>query len=221
MTPSIRNICIVIGADVGAPHDAGYEDIGDAAGWAVSSINYCYANRIMAGTSADPFTFSPKAIITREQSIVVLNNIDSTNVLEQAGIVVVPRLATTQASGVSNWARVSSVQQFAYMDEGLAYAYAADGNLHITTPSRTLHFDMQYPLLGDVISDDDGNFYVVWGKDGTVSTEQTIFISKYSPQGTHVQTTGFVGESRQWLCVLGGNRERAVDGQKHKGIAVP
>lgn len=54
---------------------------------------------------------------------------------------------------------------------------------------------MKYPLLGDVIADDDGNFYVVWGKNGTAYTEHTVFISKYSPNGEHIKTTGFAGES--------------------------
>jgi len=104
-------------------------------------------------------------------------------------------LSDTQANWISNWARVSPVQQFSYMDEGLAYAYAFDNRLKIVTPSKALSIEMKYPMLGDVISDDEGNFYIVWGKEGTKNTDETIFISKYSPAGEHIKTTGFVGIS--------------------------
>lgn len=102
----------------------------------------------------------------------------------------------TQQNKVSNWAEVSPVQQFSYKKEGLAYAYVKDHNLVIVTPSKEWSTEMKYPRLGDVISDDEGNFYIVWGKEGTNNTEQTVFISKYSSQGQHVQTTGFVGAAK-------------------------
>jgi len=104
-------------------------------------------------------------------------------------------IADTQMNFIKNWVRVSSVQQFAYLNEGLAYAYAINNVLTIVTPSKTLSIAMKYPKLGDVISDDDGNFYIVWGKEGAINTEQTIFISKYSPKGEHIKTAGFVGAS--------------------------
>jgi len=86
----------------------------------------------------------------------------------------------TQVDEVRNWAQISTIQQFSYLDEGLAYAYVTDNLLKIVTPSRTLNIEMMYPLLDDVISDDEGNFYIVWGQEGTKSTDETIFISKYS-----------------------------------------
>ena len=55
---------------------------------------------------------------------------------------------------------------------------------------------MEYPKLGDVISDDDGNFYVVGGRWNR-QYRANGFISKYSPVGEHIKTTGFVGDS-QW-----------------------
>ena len=75
----------------------------------------------------------------------------------------------------------------------MAYAYVTDNHLKIVTPSKELSIKMKYPKLGDVISDDDGNFYIVWGKDGTNNTDRTIFISKYSPVGVHITTIGFTG----------------------------
>ncbi len=109
-------------------------------------------------------------------------------------------VSDTSISRISNWATVSSVQQFKYLDEGLAYAYEDDGFLNIVTPNNNLRFEMKYPLLGDVISDEDGNFYVVWGKENESNnaTVDTIFISKYSKNGRHIKTTGFVGISTPW-----------------------
>lgn len=104
-------------------------------------------------------------------------------------------VGNTQTESVNNWARVSPVQQFSYLDEGLAYAYVTDNQMKIVTPSRALSIELKYPKLGDVISDDDGNFYVIWGKEGTENTDKTIFVSKYSPTGVHIMTTGFMGES--------------------------
>ena len=193
----IRNVCRVIGADVDDAPEAGYADIGNAASWAVDSINYCYANRIMVGTSTAIFAFSPKATFTREQSIIAFNNVDNTDLIERSGIIRVPASLYTQAWGARNWANVSSVQQFAYMNEGLAYAYVMDNDLVITTSGKKLSIENTYPLLGDVISDDDGNFYVVWGRANETNDTsfETLFISKYSPDGVHVKTTGFVGDS--------------------------
>ena len=71
----VRNTVKAYGANVSACPDAGYTDIGSAADWAVDSINFCYANKIMTGTNTNPLTYSPKMTYTREQSIVTFNNI--------------------------------------------------------------------------------------------------------------------------------------------------
>ena len=107
------------------------------------------------------------------------------------------KIGFTHVEAVANWARVSPVQQFLYQNEGMAYAYVDEekNHLRIITPGREISVEMKYSLLGDVISDDDGNFYVVWGKTGNETTDQTVFISKYSPAGVHIRTTGFVGGS--------------------------
>lgn len=105
--------------------------------------------------------------------------------------------ASTSISHISNYGQVSPVQQFLYTDEGLAYAYEKEGRLEIVTPSGSFSVDMLHSLLGDVISDDDGNFYVVWGdsnQDGGTDTE-TVFISKYSASGKLKKTVGFTGKS--------------------------
>jgi len=45
-----------------------------ASGWAAAGINFVGTNGIMQGTGDN--MFSPKAVYTREQSIVTFNNID-------------------------------------------------------------------------------------------------------------------------------------------------
>ncbi|WEK54176.1 MAG: hypothetical protein P0Y55_16700 [Candidatus Cohnella colombiensis] len=109
-------------------------------------------------------------------------------------------VGSTQENYTGNWANISPVQQFSYKNEGLAYAYVKDRNLIMVTPIKELSIEMKYPKLGDVISDDDGNFYVVWGKsnDNRDDITETIFISKYSSEGQHIKTTGFVGKSSPW-----------------------
>ncbi|MBQ3054683.1 MAG: hypothetical protein IJC88_01105 [Oscillospiraceae bacterium] len=108
------------------------------------------------------------------------------------------KVGDTSKRYIQNWAGVSEVQQFLYLNEGMAYAFESQNTLYIVTPKKRLTTPMKYPLLGDVISDSAGNFYVVWGdvnNSGNVSA-QTIFISKYTSSGAHVKTTGFVGESK-------------------------
>jgi len=103
----------------------------------------------------------------------------------------------TQIMDFWNWAEVSSVQQFSYKGDGLAYAFTneKDKKLIIQTPKKELKVDLLYPILGDVIADETGNFYVIWGRESTSNTKETVFITKYSPEGKLIKTTGFVGAS--------------------------
>lgn len=104
---------------------------------------------------------------------------------------------STHNTWVERWADISPVQQFLYKNQGLAYAYVDDTNLHIVTPTSEFSTEKLYPILGDVVSDDSGNFYVVWGKNNEADTygTETVFISKYSDSGNLIKTTGFVGTS--------------------------
>lgn len=107
----------------------------------------------------------------------------------------VESLPDTHRNYIENWANVSPIQQFSYKNEGLAYGFVKDNSIQLVTPKKSFKIDMKYPLLGDIISDNDGNFYIVWGKEGNVNTDETVFISKYSQDGIHLKTIGFVGES--------------------------
>ena len=69
----IRNLWNALGSDTSNTKDAGFVDIGDAEGWARDAINFCSNNGIMNGTGS--MAFSPKTTFTREESILMFNNI--------------------------------------------------------------------------------------------------------------------------------------------------
>jgi hypothetical protein len=71
----LQRVCRVVGMNASAVTDQGYTDISSASSWAVEAINYCYANKIMTGTSTTPLTFSPKDTYSREQSIITFDRI--------------------------------------------------------------------------------------------------------------------------------------------------
>jgi hypothetical protein len=123
-----------------------------------------------------------------ENSRVIIDNINSVKIdgLQSTG------------GNAGNWARVSSVQQFLYKDEGIAYGYVSGGKLNINLPNEQLILDLLYPKLGDIISDDGGNIYIVWGRDNESddTTVETVMISKYTGAGQLIKTTGFTGESK-------------------------
>lgn len=124
----------------------------------------------------------------------------STVNIEEVDTLILNDLANTHDTSPSRWAYVSPVQQFSYKNEGLAFAYESKGKLIVQTPSKRLVLDKLYPLLGDVISDEMGNFYVVWGlsNENSQTPKETLFISKFSPEGQFVKSVGFEGESSPW-----------------------
>lgn len=71
----LARVAQALGKDTGGAPDAGYTDIGDAAGWAVNDINFCYASGMMQGTSETPLKFSPKTAYTIQQSIAAFGRI--------------------------------------------------------------------------------------------------------------------------------------------------
>lgn len=141
-----------------------------------------------------------RAIVENLGYEVTWNAVKQTLSIQPEGVIIVDELENTQASGTNNWAQISSVHQFSYKKEGIAYAYVDSNQLKVTTPNKTLTFEMKYPILGDIISDDDGKFYVIWGKANNTENAKikTVFISKYSSEGKELNTTGFVGESSPW-----------------------
>ena len=102
-------------------------------------------------------------------------------------------IGDSNAYGAGNWARVSPLQQFSYKDEGLAYAYLMKKKLYIITPKKELIINSKHSILGDVISDEEGYFYVVWGEENLSddASVKTTVISKYDAEGKEIKSTGF------------------------------
>jgi len=73
----IMNTARAIGADTENVPVSDFTDLATAAAWAYQGINFVRAHSIMAGTGN--YNFSPKALYTREQSIVTFNNIKPEN----------------------------------------------------------------------------------------------------------------------------------------------
>jgi uncharacterized repeat protein (TIGR02543 family) len=71
----IMNTARAIGSNVSDPPPSDFADMNNAEWWAYQGINFVRANSIMIGVSTDPPRFDPKALYTREQSIVTFNNI--------------------------------------------------------------------------------------------------------------------------------------------------
>ncbi|MCI7060728.1 MAG: Ig-like domain-containing protein [Lachnospiraceae bacterium] len=109
-------------------------------------------------------------------------------------------VADSNAFELPKWSEVAPVQQFLYKNEGMAYAYLQNKKLYIITPEREFAIASKYPLLGDVISDEAGNFYVIRGRKNATNdaTVPTTFITKYDPDGKEIKTTGFVGRCIPW-----------------------
>jgi hypothetical protein len=57
----------------------------------------------------------------------------------------------------------------------------------------TIKIKMKYYLLGDALTDKEGNYYIVWGKedDSINGGVVTMAVSKYSYSGKHIATTTY------------------------------
>ncbi|MBE7051293.1 MAG: hypothetical protein E7395_01810 [Ruminococcaceae bacterium] len=108
----------------------------------------------------------------------------------------------TQSNKIELMGKDSDVQQFLYKDEGMAYAYSAIGSdsLEIILPNNKFTVEKLYPILGDVISDKDGNIYVIWGRVSEIvdnKKQQSIFISKYSSNGDLILSRGIFDSRKE------------------------
>ncbi len=101
-----------------------------------------------------------------------------------------------------NWEGVSNVSQFIGSDGEFWFAY--NGKENVTVVSTTdgkvrdkLKLQKQHNDFGAVCSDSKGNLYVVTGEEnkGDNTDQETVFLSKYDPSGTLIQTIGNNGNS--------------------------
>ena len=101
---------------------------------------------------------------------------------------------STNATYPGNCGQVSAIQQFKYKNAGMGYAYTNKNVLTVVTPEKTFKVTNNKMILGDVIADDSGNIYVIWGIRNSDKKYEpsTMHISKYTPNGQLVKTTGFI-----------------------------
>lgn len=110
-----------------------------------------------------------------------------------------------RAEGVyKNWDGVSNVAQFKDKNGNFCFAYDDDDYVVVVRTNKKgnvlkkrIKLKKQHPIFGTVLSDKDGNFYVVTGEEnkGSNKNKETVFISKYSSSGKHIKTVGDDGRS--------------------------
>lgn len=162
----------------------------------VQSANGDYVDYlpIPAGIYSGKVMVPLRSLAEKMGSIVSIDPKTNKVYVQPTDSVLISDLDSTHIDTTERWAQVSTVQQFLYKEQ-LAYAFVHQGKLIIKMPNGQLDIKMKYPLLGDVIADPEGHLYVVWGKEGKSPQEETIFISKFSPKGDELKTTGFRGVS--------------------------
>ena len=77
---------------------------------------------------------------------------------------------------------------FIYTDSNYVYIQRLNENMGVRD---TLKIQKRYPIYGDTIVDDDGNYYIAWGQNDTSpeSTGKITFvISKYSNSGSYISS---------------------------------
>ena len=101
-----------------------------------------------------------------------------------------------------NWDGVPSVCQFTDENGNFCFAYVNDNKIIVNKTENgkvtdTVSLKMQGETFGTVVCDADGYFYAVTGtgNSGTDTDKETIFISKYKPNGKIVKTVGDNGRS--------------------------
>jgi len=78
----VMNTCKAIGVDVSNPPVSDFADLDEADGWARQGINFARAKGFMAGvTSTPPLLFIPHTTFTRQESILLFDNIDPATLL--------------------------------------------------------------------------------------------------------------------------------------------
>jgi len=69
----IRRVCGVVGVDIDYFLPSGFEDLNQAASWAIDAIDFCRSHGIMQGVSSTEF--SPLSTYTRQQSIATFDRL--------------------------------------------------------------------------------------------------------------------------------------------------
>lgn len=111
-------------------------------------------------------------------------------------------VAISASGEYSNWEGVSNISQFTGSDGCFCFALnkskkvvvyrTNNGNI-----SSKIKLKKKHDRFGAVCQDTDGNYYLVTGKANTTDdpSKETIFVSKYDSNGTHISTIGDSGGS--------------------------
>ena len=144
---------------------------------------------------------SPSYTIARENYTTEGSNPGNTG--KQYTISTIQATSRTPASGstamnwMSNSSSVSPVSQFLDENEEFAYAYFTEDSVIVVASERFIVIPKEHPLVGAVTMDEDGNIYVVYGRENTIDNSDiytpTVFISKYTGKGELIKTIGFSG----------------------------
>ena len=110
--------------------------------------------------------------------------------------------SVTTVGWYGNWDGVSDVSQFTDSDGHYCFAYDNDSKVVIVKTKKgkvteTIEIKKEHTEFGAVDCDSDGNFYIVTGESNSNSntSTETVFISKYSPEGKLIKTVGNNGSS--------------------------
>jgi hypothetical protein len=103
----------------------------------------------------------------------------------------------TSPSSIPDWQSTPAVSQFTYGGD-FAIAWADQEILFIVCGKTRLEIPKLHAKFAGIISDADGNFYIIFGEDNNPDDDsvETIFISKHTPDGELLETTGFSGFSK-------------------------
>lgn len=101
-----------------------------------------------------------------------------------------------------NWDGVSTVAQFLDQDGNFCFAFKNGKKIQIVKTKdgkvkKKLKLKMKGKLLGSVVCDGDGFYYVVTGKENSSDNrnKKTVFITKYDASGKLIKSVGNNGRS--------------------------
>ncbi len=101
-----------------------------------------------------------------------------------------------------NWDGVTTVCQFVGINGEFSFAYADGKDITVVNTKggkplkKRIKLKMQHDIFGTVVCDKN-YYYVVTGQEneGTKTSTETIFVSKYDKNGNHIKTVGDNGSS--------------------------
>ena len=148
------NTCRAYGADVSNPPASDFADINQSASWARQGISFVRANGIMAGTtSVPPYIFNPNGKFTRQESIIVFNNINPAKLPVKTDPVEPPPSLKPVLPGEGGSVRVEGSTEYEFTpSQSGAWSFRTSNN-GINDPSLYL-YDSQDRILAS--GDDSG-----------------------------------------------------------------